>query len=706
MKNIVFKGEIVFVRLLLPVIAGIVTAFYVTKGDWLGWLLIVTFWLFLVFILFFALYNSFKLYFKKWLPGITVHLLLYFLSLATTLFKTERISNDYFENFNAKAFVITVTSEPKLSNGILRFETEVNQVLTNNRFQKSCGKLLIALKVDPAEKSDLSYGDCLLIPNRISEIDPPFNPFEFNFKQYLSNLGIEKQAFINNNQIKILGREKGNPVVSYAYKLRQNLIKGFTRYISDKESAALASTLILGYKAELSSEIITAYSKTGTMHVLSVSGMHVLLVFSIFTLMLAFLDRNVSLKIVKVAIIITAVWFYALLTGFSSAVCRAAVMCSIFVIGKTFNRKTNSYNTLAASAVLLLLYNPYFLVDAGFQLSYLAVLGLIYLYPKIQQLFYFKNRIASTLWSWVAVSIAAQIATLPLSLYYFHQFPLYFLISNLFIMVPVDFIMYAGIAFLALYSLHQYIPEIVLVDLGEVLNFSIKWMNKGLIYIENLSYSSLSFYPYGILFYLCLSSAFLLLFIALQFKKQKALFLSLAMLSAITIYSSFEQVKRSDQRQIVFYSLRKSRAIGFFDREKAYLFSSLQPSEKTYTFSVQPSLNALAANVYPVKNTIKRGHLFTSNNFISFYGWKLMIWDKSFSKKHFTKTMKVNAVLLSDNPKVKLDLIKQSVNFSLLLIDATNKDYKIKQWENEARQLGLKYYILKRQQALKIDLKS
>jgi competence protein ComEC len=300
------------------------------------------------------------------------------------------------------------------------------------------------------------------VPSSYQATSPPFNPHEFDYKSFLASRGIYQQLFTNDDQVKTLGRNKGNGFVQYALSLRQRMVEKYEHYIPDKEASAVASTLILGYKAELSSEVLSAYSQTGTTHVLSVSGMHVGLVFVVLNALLWFLNSTRKLRILRASIIILLIWAYALVTGFSPSVSRAALMLSFYVFGKALNRSSNSYNLVAISAVFLLIYNPFFLLDVGFQLSYLAVLGLIYFYPKFYHLLYVKNKLVDAVWSYVALSCAAQLATFPLAMFYFHQFPVYFLISNLFIVLPVTAIMYLGIAFL-------FIPwDVLLTPMGRL----------------------------------------------------------------------------------------------------------------------------------------------------------------------------------------------------------------------------------------------
>ncbi|HCN83979.1 MAG TPA: competence protein, partial [Sphingobacteriaceae bacterium] len=314
----------------------------------------------------------------------------------------------------------------------------------------------------------------------------PYTPSEFNYKAYLADHGIYHQTFINGDQVRLLDHKKGNAFIDFSFRLREKLVLKFNKYIPGNDAASVASTLILGYRADLSKEILDAYSKTGTMHVLSVSGMHVSIVFIVMAFMLKFMDRSKRLKLIRAALIIILIWFYAIITGYSAAACRAALMLSFVIIGKASQRKQNTYNLLAISAVLLLIYNPFFLFDVGFQLSYLAVIGLVYLYPKLYHLFYVRNWLGDQIWSYLSLSTAAQLATFPLSMYYFHQFPIYFLLSNLFIVLPVTIIMYAGLIFL-------FIPwDVLLIPLGWLLNKSINFTNLGLLYIEDLPFANIS----------------------------------------------------------------------------------------------------------------------------------------------------------------------------------------------------------------------
>jgi competence protein ComEC len=697
--KLIHKEELVFVRLLLPLVLGIVCAIALPSIAFAGkaalsiaLVLLLAFWFCVTF------YSEFKLYLHRRKVGMLVQLFVFFIGIALTLNKDQQQSDTHFSRFNDEALVVAIKSEPKQNGDILRFECAVKQGLQNEQFIPQSGNLLVALKRENL-LHQYRYGDELLIPNLYKEIEPPYNPYEFDYKSFLANRGIFHQVFIDESQIGVLPVRHSNVVIEQALAFRKDLMKKFNRYIPDKEAASVASILILGYKAELSPQVLSAYSKTGTMHVLSVSGMHVGIVFIVLGRLLWFMDRSRNLRICRAVLIITIIWFYALVTGFSPSVCRAAVMLSFYVFGKAVNRSSNSYNLVAISAVFLLLYNPYFLLDIGFQLSYLAVLGLIYLYPKIYHLFYIKNWFADQIWSYTALSCAAQLATFPLAMYYFHQFPVYFLIGNLLIVIPVVVIMYAGILFL-------FIPwHEVLELLGLGLQYSINWMNKGLFYIEQLPYANFSSY-HGAAYYLTIGLIMLGLCIAAQYRNKRILYASFVLLLLLASIQSYDSVVTGNKSAITFYTLRKNLAFGFTNGSKAWVYSDLDGDDNALNYSIRAAVQASASDYkfLNLKQKIKGNSLYSDKNFFMFNGWKMLIWDKEFDRTLPSKEVKVDVLLLSGRPKVVLKDILKVVKFDELVIDATNSNYHIKKWTDEASALSLNYRVLKKSPAYSINL--
>ncbi|MDB5119803.1 MAG: hypothetical protein JWN56_1021 [Sphingobacteriales bacterium] len=696
-----FKGEIPFVRLLLPLIVGISIG-YSFHSYLLQILSFYTVCLFsTVFLTLIIIYKTRIVYRNRWLMGITIHLLLVALGCYLAIYSSNRYSSNNFQNFHADALVIKVVNEPNFKGDIMRFESNVLTSIKGKVSKPVNGKLLIALKIDSLNPIVLNYGDVLLIPEHFTEVDPPFNPGEFDYKGFLANHQIYHQSFINQQQLILLAHNKGNSIIYYALGVRKDMVKKYYQYLKDKDAAAFASTLILGYRADLSPEIISAYSKTGTMHVLSVSGMHVGIVFIILIWILKPLNKNKRLRLLRAFLIIAVIWFYSLITGFSPSVCRAAIMLTFFVFGKAINRSQNSYNLLAISAFILLIYNPYYLVDVGFQLSYIAVFGLIYFHPKIYHLLNFDNWFLDKAWSYTALSLAAQLATFPLSIYYFHQFPVYFLLSNLFIVLPVAVVMYAGILFL-------FIPwDVILKPLGTLLNTLIGFTNRILYYIEHLPYSNWDKLwinlPQYILLYVIIGCV-----VWASIHRNK-LALTYAFLTLLIFSGSiaFQRISNFERKELVFFSLRKNSAIAFQNSRETVVLTDLNLSDKTWSFSINPAIDrsgSINKNVCEPLSQIRNEYYNLSLNYIQFGNYRILRWDKSFNKKQYSNLLEVDALLLSGNPTIKLVNLIKNVHFTNLLIDATNPDYKIKRWKDEAKQLHLDVHVLKKNPAFIVKL--
>lgn len=691
-----FKGEIPFVRLLIPLIAGIGLSWY--WPDELVYRLSFIF-LALAMILFCVLmlrYKSHRIYRKRWLAGILVHFIILLSAYNLTYYKALKFNADFFANMAAEALVVRVSNEPQVSGQILRFETRVEQNVSSGAIVRSSGKLLVAMQTDAGHPNKLNFGDRIIIPSRYTEIEPPYNPGEFNYKKYLASRQLYHQAFLNQAEVRVMDYQNGQQVFSFAIELRKKLVAKFYRYLPDKDAAALASTLILGYRADLSKEVVSAYSKTGTMHVLSVSGMHVGIIFIVLNFLIRPLRRIKHMKYTGAVIIIVLIWFYALITGFSPSVCRAAMMLSFVVLGKALNKNLNTYNLLAISAFFLLLYNPFYLLDVGFQLSYFAVLGLVFFHPKLYGLLYLKNKIIDSAWSYCALSLAAQLATFPLSIYYFHQFPLYFLVSNLAIVLPVALIMYAGIIYL-------FIPwPGILLSLGWFLNKLIGLTNQALFYIENMPMASIGGIWLNTIQYLLIYFIMGSIIWAALAKHKAGVYLAMVCVFVFSLILSFNTSTNSETREVIFFTLRKNSALAFISDSEAYLVTDLKEDSKSLSYSIHPAVEMRGASIHKIfsqTDTFTSRLVRINHQHLQFGKLKIIRWNQNFNKTAFSSRAKADIVLVSGNPKVSIQQILDHVSFSMLIIDSSNSDNKVNRWREEALKLNLNFRILKKQPA-------
>jgi len=240
----------------------------------------------------------------------------------------------------------------------------------------------------------------------------------------------------------------------------------------------MGAALLLGERADVDKAVLKSYSDTGTIHIISVSGLHVGIIFLVLQHLFK-LVRVLKNELLKCALMILCIWFYAMLTGLPASVIRSACMISFYCIGKAINHQSNTINHVAASALFLLSIDTLYLFDVGFQLSYLAVLGILYLQKWISNWYQPKNKVMTYIWSTTSVSLAAQLFTLPLCWYYFHQFPNYFIIANL-IAIPLSSVaLYASIGVLVFSKIHY-----VVLLFQWALQYSIAGLNAYLLWLS------------------------------------------------------------------------------------------------------------------------------------------------------------------------------------------------------------------------------
>lgn len=686
------KGEVPFLILLLPFILGIGWAINFPSGVNVHWLTILLLVLIAVFIGLNIVYTRLKVYKSQWIGGTLITTILFIAGYICTNNNNELNNRLYFATQKSDLIAVKITSEPLLKNNLYRFTAAVEETVNAGKRQPACGTLLITLKdITP----DVLYGDELLIPAKYTPVNPPFNPAEFNYKRYLANQNIYYQQFLYPGQYQKLAFDKGNPLICYSLKLRQHFIEKLRINMRDTNATAVASTLILGYKADLSNDVLQAYSKTGTVHVLSVSGAHVAVIYLLLNLALGFLGRFSYGKLLKALIIITLIWYYSMLTGFSPAVCRAAVMISMVVIGKTYSRYVNMVNIMALSAFGLLLYNPLYIVDVGFQLSYLAVFGLIIFQPIVHKWLNVKNKyVDKWLWTPVSVSIAAQVITFPLSAFYFHQFPVYFLVTNLFIVIPTEIIMFSGIAYLLL-------PQIPFVSkaLAYILEHTILLMNKFLTWVEHFPFASINKIWLTTAEYLLLYFIIISLFYFIYSKKPVIPKLSLLCLLLFCISISLKNIRMQQRDSIAWLNISKHKAIVFKHGKSAVLLTDLRDTDKAYKYSVQPYLDSSQVNNLrnlSFDKNISLPWLAKSGGLIQFINKRTFILNALPGKIEPAGRLKTNFIYITTNPKAELAIIKRNVVFGKMIIDGTNSNAYIKRLITAAGSGKINYNLLKR----------
>ncbi len=296
----------------------------------------------------------------------------------------------------------------------------------------------------------IETGDTLLFSGRLQEPDPALNPGSFDYGAYLKKQGISATIYLGNGYSRTSGSERENP--KYWFKsIQQGAIAIFRDLGISGDELGVASALILGERNLLESQVRDAFSEAGVVHILAVSGLHVGLLFVVISWIIQRVLPQDRRALIRALLAISFLWIYAGITGFSPSVLRAATMFSFIAIGRTRGSSTSIYNMMAASAMILVIIEPNLLVEVGFQLSYLAVLGILVLHKPIYSLCSFRPWLLDKAWSLLVVSFTAQLATFPLTTYYFGQFPTYFLLANLVVIPVATGILYVGLTLLLLH---------------------------------------------------------------------------------------------------------------------------------------------------------------------------------------------------------------------------------------------------------------
>ncbi len=693
--------QIPFIRLIFPFIAGILVE--LKTGYLPDTLVIGSFLLFLIFLL--PIIGTRISYGRRFWVGVLVYSALF---LSGGLLVKTRISP--IPDFPNKAVIVkAVITEPLsekpnsyqtvLQTGAIAYDSLIIPVKT---------KLIAYFEKDSTR--NFSYGDEIIFQSQISEVQNPGNPDEFDYKSYLLNRAVTGQCYIETEKLERTAEKKGNPIIALGLNTRNLLSDIYQNYGIEGEEFAVLKALTLGDKSELNPETREAYAKAGAMHILAVSGLHVGIIYFILNYIFGFLDkikikRYMPGRVLKAFVLFLGLWFFALLTGFSPSVQRAAVMFSFVVAGNMLNRRINIYNSLSASAFFLLIYNPLLIMAVGFQLSYIAVISIVYLQPRLQKLITFRSGILHKIWALTTVSIAAQIGTTPISFMYFHLFPNWFFLSNLIVIPLATLIVYNAGLLLAVSSL-PYISDLFAFSL----KYIVKLLNGSVIFIEQLPASATEDIPFQladtIFWYLIIIS----LLIFFQYKQNRQLQISIAILIVYLGFLGMEDIRHKNQQRLMVYNIRNASMIQFIDGNTALSIcdTSLHHS-LSYEFAVKNhELNSgIKQNTFFDFEQIHRHNFLYRKDEFLFFGEKTIVFLNKKEQSRFSSpgAFDTDCVILSGNEYFFMDDIQNLYNPDIIVFDSSNKLNRIERWKEECDSLDIKYHSVPETGAFVLNIK-
>lgn len=640
---------------LLCLIIGIFVQYY-TNGWQYGMqnLSLIAVFFMLILVLFHQLKKKKLFTFSSWL-------LFVFIGVSIVYIYDKRNSNNYFkahlkENVTA---ILTIDKILKPGNYYDKYEAEVSQI----NQQRTVGKVLLNIPKDSFHKA-LNVDDKLFLKPNFIALTPSLNPHQFNYKKYLAKQGIYHQVFVNKHQFKIVDKRSFS-LYGLASKVRVEIQKSLIKYNFKEEEYAVINALLLGQRQDVSKELINDYSRAGAIHILAVSGLHVGIVLLILNWLFKRLDTSKVGRFSKTILIITLLWMFAFIAGLSASVVRAVTMFTFVAIGQSFKRKRIVEHSLIASMFLLLLIKPLFLFDVGFQLSYLAVFGIIWVQPRLYGLWEPKIVVLDKGWQLFTVSIAAQMGVLPISLYYFHQFPGLFLLSNLVIIPFLGTILIGGIIVIFL-SLFEVLPQFLADSYG----FVISSMNAFVSFIsrqESFLFSEISMSGILMLAWYCVIIFGFLFLIKKRPKKLVFWLISIVIVQFLVFYGDFQKKKKHEF--IVFHKNKKS-VLGERVGDKLRVFHNLDS-----TMIKQEKILIS----YKVGEAINLKFETTNPSIFKFKNQHIIVVDSLGIYK--VNSLKNPIVILQNSPKINLERLIVTLNPKEIIADGSNYKSYIKSWQ-------------------------
>ncbi|MFV5693877.1 ComEC/Rec2 family competence protein [Flavobacterium sp. LB3P122] len=639
----------------------------------------------IVFVLLFISVNTFiffyflskKNYTKNTYFGISTYLVSFFIGATTLIVHTDYFKKSNYIHYDSifeKPYLLSVTLREKLKSSTFndRYVAIVNRIDQT----ESSGRILLNISKDSLKRR-FEIGTQLRINGILYKNSPPNNPSQFDYSKYLENKQIYAQLYADVEEMSISSEMEKN-IWYYTSRLRTKIIDNLEKSNFHKTELNVAVALIMGQQQDISPEIIRDYQFAGAVHILSVSGLHIGFILLFVTFILKPLPNTKKGAFIKLILILASLSLFGLIAGLSPSVVRSVVMFSFIAVGSHLGRSVNIYHTLLASMLLILLFQPTFLFDVGFQLSYIALFFIIWVQPLLASIWLPKNKVLKYIWDILTVSFAAQIGTLPLSIYYFHQFPGLFFVTNLIIIPLLSLIMILGVLVMVL-AAFGYVP----LFFSKPLEWSVFYLNKIINSIASLEQFIIQNIPFNLNF--LISFYLLIITTILWFKKPSFTKLVMALISIIVLQISY--IKNvsdvQNQKEWIVFNSKKNTLITERNGEEVTLYAN--------DSILKASLKNNILNSYLVGNFSTLGAKKRIPNAAFFNGKKILILD---SLGIYPKNIKPDILLLTQSPKINLDRLFQYVQPKMVVADASNYKKVQKYWKATSNKQKIPFHAI------------
>ena len=537
--------------------------------------------------------------------------------------------------------------------------------------QLATGKLLVTVPKDSLTHL-LHAGDVLIIADVPQPITASLNPYQFDYAAYMKKQDVFHQLRLKDNYI-AAGQQKD--LNYYIEHLRNTLINSFSIHHYPAAIQNLINALLFGQRQDMDKDTTTSYTNAGVVHILAISGLHFTLLFIGLNWLLAPLKRAKHIGYLgHFIIIMVLMWVFALITGLSASVVRAVAMFSFVLVGDLLNRRSNIYNSLAVSALVLLLAKPNFLFDAGFQLSYIAVFAIVWLQPIYIRIKRSKCWLVNFAKDTVVISLVAQVGVLPLSLYYFNQFPLLFLVANVVVIPLSNIVLGLGIAVLVL----NFIFPQGAVWVGYMLEFAINVMNGFIQWVASFRALVIKDIPFTFLLNLCLYCVLVLAVLWLykhSFRRMAGVLFAVLVFQLVFMATAWQA--KNGGELIIFHN-RDATVLAQKENSRIIIYS---------TDSL--ALDNRTVKAYNKGNFNQQIQLTPLRNLLWYNGRKILILD---SLSVYPPAIEPDVVLLIQSPKVNLERMLQELKPKQVVADATNYKTYVARWAATCRKQKIPFH--------------
>ena len=664
-------------RIVIGLIIGILFEYYYSIPLKLVYIITAL----VILMLFFLLSTSLKFRFNtEWISGLSLSIICigvgcFIAYNYNVMNQPSWIDNNYKDN---QKILLTLQEPLTEKDHFYKAVASVELIQNNNQRLKTSGNVLVYIRKD-STPSYMGYGSQIVTNATLTPITNAGNPGGFDYARYCLFQGITHQVFINADQYVFISNTIPSHIYFYLFKLRDNVLGSLKMFLPHQRAYGVAEALLIGYRNDLDREIVQAYSNTGVVHIIAISGLHLGMLYGSMVLFFNLFKRKRWTKFVKPIVILIVIWGFALIAGGVPSIMRSAFMFSFILISEIINKKTKIYNTLSLSALCMILTNPFCIWDVGFQLSYAAVLSIIMYSGKIKEWFYLKNKVLQYLWQLNAVTISAQIWTFPLIIYYFHQFPRLVFISNM-IVVPLScIILYAELFLLIIAT----ISSTIAVFAGKAVQISIEGMNWFIYRMSSMKFGIWEGLKVNPLQTILLFFLIYYIVMWLQDKSRTKLMMALAIGNMVLLIRCYDYISiNRNQQKIMVYNIPKYSVIELMNGSStiSYTDTGIINGDFTNNFHLKPA---------HIQNRAKIMIQPAIPNLILVNNKRIVVMNKPFLQKHIGKPIPIDVLIISHNPHTSLSQLMKVFDCKQIVIDGSNNMWKTEQMIKENKTLLL-----------------